>query len=345
MQIIRRYIARFFGARHQRFPSIKFHSFIPVHYRKMMAFNPDIIYAHDLSSLPLSALIAKETNCKLVFDSHELEVHRNPPLTAAQKRQVHKTEYKYLPKCDYVTTVCESAEVVLRSEYGLKKTGLIFNAPALKGGVSHERWERRSGKDIRIDAGLAKDDFALIYVGLITINRGIEFALRAIEHLPENIKLVALGPGNANIKKNLKKYAADLGLKDRFIIIEPVNPPEVYEYIKGIDAAIIPITPITLSYEIALPNKFFESAFAEIPIICADLIEMKKLVAEYNLGISYDALDEQECANAIMKVYNDPAKFKPKTANTNAFKRRFAWEFQEKYILSVLDTLTTEENK
>jgi len=332
-------LAQILAGKQKTFPRIKFNSYIPVHYQRLKAFKPDVIYAHDLSSLPLCHKVAEETNCKLIFDSHELEIHRNPPLGRLARRQVHKTEKEYLPDCDFVTTVCESAENILRSEYGIRNTDLIYNAPALGGGRSHPRWERFSGVSIRSDAGLNYSDFALVYVGLITLNRGIEFALRAIEHLPENIKLLALGPGTSAFKKQLLRYAAELGLEERFTIMDPVNPPDVYKYIRNADAAIIPITPITLSYEVALPNKFFESAFAGLPIISADLVEITKLTNKYNLGITYDALDEQACANAILEVYENQAKYKPSSANTEAFQKEFSWEAQEKKLVNILDTV------
>jgi glycosyltransferase involved in cell wall biosynthesis len=323
-----------------RFPLIKFFSFIPVHYKRLSAYQPDIIYAHDLSTLPLSALVAKETGAKLVFDSHELEVHRNPPLGLLQRLQVKWVEKRYLPRCDFVTTVCESAENVLRYEYKLKNTGLIYNAPRLRGGRSHERWERHKGLSFRGDAGLARDDFALVYVGLITRNRGIEFALNAIERLPEKIKLVAVGPGLPAIKARLRAYADRLGLGERFIMLDPVNPPDVYKYIKGADAAIIPIMPVTLSYEIALPNKFFEAGFAGLPIISADLVEMKKLISEYNLGVTYDALDEEACAAAILHAYKNRFTIKPSKESVAALRDRFSWETQEAFIISILDEQT-----
>ncbi len=332
-----RYVTRWQGL----FPVIKFFSYIPVHYKRLRAFKPDIIYAHDLSALPLSSLVAQETGAKLVFDSHELEVHRNPPLGRLQRMQVKWIEKRYLPKCDFVTTVCESAEDVLRHEYKLKRTGLIYNAPRLRGGKSHARWERHKGVSFRGDAGLERDDFALTYVGLITRNRGIEFALNAIERLPEKIKLVAVGPGLPVIKARLRTYADRLGLSERFIMLDPVNPPDVYKYIKGADAAIIPIMPATLSYEIALPNKFFEAAFAGLPIISADLVEMKKLIEEYDLGVTYNALDEEECAAAILHAYKNRYTIKPSKENIQALRNRFSWETQEKFILSILEEQTS----
>ncbi|PHS26114.1 MAG: hypothetical protein COA85_06365 [Robiginitomaculum sp.] len=327
----------FFARWQQHFPLIKFFSYVPVHYKRLTAFEPDIIYAHDLSALPVSAMAAKKTGARLVFDSHELEVHRNPPLGALQKAQVKWLEKKYLRKCDVVTTVCTSAENVLRHEYKLKNTALIYNAPGLKGGKSHPRWERHKGASFRGDAGLERDDFALVYVGLIARNRGIEFILRTIERLPEKIKLVTVGPGLPVMKSRLRAYADRLGLGERFIMLEPVNPPDVYKYIRGADAAIIPVMPATLSYEIALPNKFFEAAFAGLPIISADLVEMKKLIEEYDLGVYYDALDEEDCSAKILYAYKNRFSIKPSKENIQAFRQRFSWESQEALILSILN--------
>ena len=328
-------VAATVARRHTLFPKIKFNSFIPVHYKRLKAYNPDIIYAHDLSTLPLASLVAREVGSKLVFDSHELETHRNPPLNWIQRKQVHSVEKKYLPRCNYVTTVCESIADVLSAEYNLPDVGIIYNAPYLNGGTSHPRWNGRAAFDLRADAGLSPNDFAIVYVGLITINRGIEFVLEAIEHLPTAIKLVAVGPGSEEKKAELIELAREKGLASRFIILDPVNPPDVFRYIRTADASIIPITPITLSYEVALPNKFFESGFSGLPIICADLVEMTKLMKEYQLGITYDALDVDKCADAILSVYKNPRRYAPSAENVRAFRKRFAWESQEPFIQDI----------
>jgi len=335
-------ITSFIGKNYARWPKVKYNSFIPVHYNRIKSYNPDIIYSHDLTTLPVSEMLAKEIGCKLVFDSHELEAHRNPPLSPRQKQQVESVERKLLPKCDAVTTVCQSIADILEYEYKLKDIGLIYNAPYVSGGKSHPRWDSRKGINIRLDAKLEKTDFILVYVGLITVNRGIEFVLDAMVHLPEHIKLIAVGPGQSKIKKTLKNYAKKLELGKRFIILPPVNPPDVYSYISKADASIIPIAPATLSYELALPNKFFESAFSGLPIISADLIEIKKFIEKYKLGVTYDALNVQDLSRAISEVESNINKYKPSNENVTKFKNKYGWESQEPYMLSLLERLTNE---
>lgn len=338
-RLIVRKVQSFVALMQSRSPLAKLYSFVPVHYRLMEAYKPDIVFAHDLSTLALASKVADDVGAKLVFDSHELELHRNPPMSAYQKAQVEWIERHYLPRCDHVTTVCESIETILRAEYGLKNTSVFYNAPRLGKAVNHPRWERRSGGNLRYDAGLEDGDFALLYTGLITMNRGIEFTLETLVCLPEHIKLVALGPGSADMKSELTALAKSIGLSERFVILDPVNPSDVSRYASGADAAIIPIEPVTLSYEVALPNKFFESAFARLPIISADLIEISKFIERYGLGTTYRAADPVDCSNAIMRVHDRYEEYKISKEKANAFQAEYAWNVQEKRLVALADQL------
>ncbi len=64
---------------------------------KITAWSPHIVHAHDGLSLPLLVHAAGHSNAVSVFDSHELEAHRNHPLIWAMRRRISALERRYLP--------------------------------------------------------------------------------------------------------------------------------------------------------------------------------------------------------------------------------------------------------
>jgi len=328
-----------------RSPLTKALSFIPVHHRQIATWRPDIVHAHDLYTLPLAAKVAKEVDAKLIFDSHELEVHRNPPLSLGDRLQVQAIEKTYLPKCDAVTTVSESIAIHLEEQYGLGEIETLVNSPPLRPSPSNARWEREKRYNLRADAGLSKKDFALLYVGLVTVNRGLEIVLEALSELPERFKLVTLGPVNRSVQSDLLEMAREFEVADRFIMLDPVNPPDVSEYARTADAAVLPTLPLTLSYEFSLPNKLFECTFAGLPLIASDLPEMERKIIEFGLGVSYEAYNPSACAEAIRTVARDRSRFTPNRESLKRFIEQYCWEAQGERLLEVYKEIspTTEQ--
>jgi glycogen(starch) synthase len=343
--MIRRFASFILQLIGQNSPLARCWSFVPSHYRTIKQFEPDIIQCHDLSTLPLGAICAKELGAKLIFDSHELEAFRNPPLPYFQRKQVEYLEGRYLPQCDAVTTVSDSIEEYLRTHFKLETTEVIVNSPKLVPGKSNPRWKRKQGYCIRTDFGAQPHEFLVVYVGLITVNRGLELALEAMAKLPEHYVLAAVGPYNVNVKRELIEMGETLGLGRRFRILDPVDPPTVYKYLRTADAAIMPSIPVTLSYELGLPNKFFECGFAGLPLISANSPEFKRLIEEFELGTTFDPLEVEDCIAAIHRVGRNKRAYRPKPENLRRFKEQYSWEAQSKKLIQLTHSIEMEEPK
>jgi len=95
---------------------------------KKLNLTPHIVHSHDLNTLPLGNKIAKKYTAKLVYDSHELYIHRNKPYKTPiwyQKFQF-KIEKKLIKKCDAVITVSQSIVDYLEKTYTIPTPYLIM---------------------------------------------------------------------------------------------------------------------------------------------------------------------------------------------------------------------------
>ncbi|MCK4713003.1 MAG: glycosyltransferase family 4 protein [Marinosulfonomonas sp.] len=314
-----------------------------VFYEEMAEWQPDIVHSHDGITLPVAAKVAEKCGAQLVFDSHELESHRNPPLSWVRKRQVIALEKKYLPKADVVFTVGHEIADYLSGTYKIKKPTVLYNSPHKNPTPIPERWDTFDRDDIRNELRLNNKSFLLVHTGNVTFNRGIEQAIVALAKMERNIEVVQKYPlgvhlalvGNRvpavvnRINSLIKKY----NVQSRIHYIDPVAPNSIVKYIGTADACLIPVIPLVLSYEFAMPNKLFEGVLAGLPIIASDLCELKRFVADNQLGVLYQADNTDKMAEALKEIILGAQKYRRTGKRHAELVTKFSWEAQEKLLL------------
>lgn len=323
--------------------------------KPLRAWKPDIIHAHDGVTLPTAARAAADLGAKLVFDSHELEAHRSPPLSRLRRRQVQRTERIYLPKADRVMTVTELAADYLTHAYGIRRPTVLFNAPPAKPGPVPKRWDVLDRMDVRSDLYLNPRKFLFIYTGNVTLNRGLELAVIALSKLQgyqdpngrfhSDYHLALLGKPQSRQDEFIQSLAASMEVADKVHLLSPVAPHKVPSYISTANASIIPIMPVTLSYEYAMPNKLFEAMFSGNPIIASDLLEMDPFIREHRLGLTYSADDPDDCVERMIELINRYPEFEREPERQRELERQFAWEAQERKLLAMYEDMLSEKTR
>ena len=159
-------------------------------------FNPDFIHANDLATLKAGYDIKNETNAKLVYDSHELEMDKNkkfPYLVQIKRRQ---SENKFIKKSDEVITVSESIANFLKKTYKIKKPIVVYNSPNFS---KLKKIKRKL--DLRKYLKIPKNSKIIVYVGLISVNRGIENAIQSMKYFDKDTYFLLIGPVNPTFNK------------------------------------------------------------------------------------------------------------------------------------------------
>lgn len=306
----------------------------------MINFRADVVHAHDLLALPAAANVAQRTNARLIFDSHELEAHRNPPLTRARRRQVERLEARLLPRAEAVLTVGNRIADHLAANYNIARPLVLYNSPRL---VDQQIC---SLPDIRLLAGAPGNALLLVYTGNIAPNRGLETGIKALGRLRRRghdtlggrpVCLVAMGRCPPALKLALIELAQQEGVQERLFILPPVSPELVSRQIATADAALIPIIPRALSYEYAMPNKLFEAIIAGLPVLGSDLAEMGAFLRQNGLGATFTPGDPDALADAIVKIFPNGENAVP-TASTTLLKS-LAWETQAEKLISLYSKL------
>jgi glycosyltransferase involved in cell wall biosynthesis len=221
-----------------------------------------VFHAHDLYC-GLSAVLAKPSRkCRLVYDAHELEIHRNRHAGWLRILVEHHFERQILRRADEVIVVNHAIAEAMRVLYAMPLPNLRIEYNDF---YAHHPVPRP-------DAGSRP---AIVYVGKGVHGRQLDRLDRPEDELGFSVYGYFLG----------KELPA--GLSAQFWRLGPVDyEADLLSLVKSrrclmwccLDAHV-------LSYKLALPNKFFQALAVGIPVIASPGTYLAQIVERYRLGV------------------------------------------------------------
>ena len=301
---------------------------------------PDVIHAHDLVTLSAGRRLAREFRLPLIYDAHELETHTNyHALTARTKRWIARYETVLARRTDRVVTVCDSIADWLEREYQIRRPAVVMNVPASTEEVATTLTPPPTSADVRSAVGVGASTPLVVYIGSVTVDRGLERCVAALAHLP-GVHLATVGPRYEQTEQAMLERACTLGVESRLHLLDPVPSAEVSAFVATADCSVMAIQNVCLSYYYCFPNKLLESVVAGLPVVVADLLELRRFVERYNVGIVADERDEKAIADAIQTVLDNRDRFAPTVAKTREIVAAYGWGRQAQVLLGVYEELT-----
>lgn len=276
-----------------------------------------VIYCNDEQSLLAASVLAVVTQSNLIYDAHELEHERNGHSKLA-RTSVLLWEKFFWPCVDYFITVSDSIRLHYLKTLGPKPTAVVLNSPYASG----DPQQSPSMGDVRGVLGLGPQDTILLYAGALSEGRGIRLLLECAKKLPPNHHLVFLGRGP--MFREIAGYSEAL---DHVHVLSPVPPDRVVDFISTADIGLCLLEASSISYQYALPNKFFDYAFAGLPILYSDFPEMSKVGEAYALG--------EKCENSSRSILQAIARLKG-TRTARSSLGPLSWEYQAEVIRGVV---------
>lgn len=291
---------------------------------------PDIVHANDGNTLAPAMAIARRTGARIIYDSHELWLHRN----VARNRVVAPVveamiERAGIRRASGVVTVSPSIAAWLQEKYRLSEAPtLVRNVP----GASPPP-DGTSGR-LRELAGLTPRDRVIAYSGRFTTSRGIEETIEALPHLDSDVHVVLLGYGEDDYVATVRAAADRAGVSDRVHLVPPVAPDEVADALSDGDVAIVHVRPTCLSYRFALPNKLFESIRGGLPVAAADLPDIRDVVRGLGVGEVFADDEPATIARTIERVLANSAEYR---RNALAAAATLTWEREADGLLALYE--------
>ncbi len=288
-----------------------------------------LLVSNDLDTLLPNYMVSGLRSIPMVYDSHEYFLGSTE---IANRRLVKKIwamiEGAIFPRLKSIITVNHSIADLYEKDYG-KRPEVVRNLPKrykIKENLSREKLGLPSDKKIIIMQG-----------GAINIDRGAEELIHAMkpQYGIENTELYFIGSGD--VWEQIKELTRDLHL-DRKVHFLPRMPyARMMEYTSLCDLGITLDKPVSLNYKYSLPNKLFDYMAAGIPVLASPMVEVKKIIDTYQIGMCIESHEPRMIAEKINTMLSDPKQIRKWKRNALKTARELCWENEEKVLARVYE--------
>jgi len=237
-------------------------------------------------------------------------------------RTLGKLERALYDGADHIVAVGDGYRMnMIRKGIGPSKISVITN------GVDVDLFEPRApDPELRARLGFSPETFVVTFAGTIGMASDLGVALDAARRLKEkgrdDIAFLLVGDGAQ--REELEAHARTEGL-DNVVFTGLVPRNELPAYLASSDACLAHFRKQEL-FQMVLPNKFFEDAAMERPILLGFEGEARDMLREADCGIAFEPSNDEELAAAAEQLAAAPAQ-----------ERRRLGENGRRYVLEHFD--------
>jgi len=237
---------------------------------------------------------------------------------------------------DHILVVVEeSMNRLLRFGVSPRKISIVSNTPNL------DEFSRRP-PTFPGSTQFRKDTLRMIYVGLLSMARGLDFVIRALPVLVRkhpDVTVVIVGRGKAQAR--LERLAKELKVEEHVYFEGYVDRELVPEYIASSDVGIIPY-PYCSHWAHTIPNKLFDYMAMSKPVLVSDIEPMKRIVAETRSGVIFESSHVESFCKAVGILLDEKSRKKMGENGERAVRERYNWDVDAARLLDVLRRCETQ---
>ena len=285
----------------------------------------DMLLANDLDTLLPNFLVSKIKKIPLIYDTHEYftgvpELSGRPVV-----RKIWKSiERAIFPKLKDIITVNQSIANLYKTEYG-KDLTVVRNIPETRPLINIKN---------RKDLNLPEHKKIIILQGSgINIQRGSEEAVEAMKYI-DNACLLIVGDGD--VLPLLKKYVAENLMEDKVIFIPKQSPENLIHYTANANLGLTLDKDTNINYRFSLPNKLFDYIHAGIPVLASPLVEIEKIITEFNIGCCIESHNPKHIAEKMQFMLADSPVRDDWKKNLTFAAKQLNWKEEQKKLIAVL---------
>lgn len=144
----------------------------------------------------------------------------------------------------------------------------------------------------------------LLYHGLVTTNRSLETAIRALEQCKRSdFELTIRGNGKPNYLRSLKEFADQLNLTSRVHFESNIENSKLIETASHYDIGLCLFDNHSKQLTLAEPNKIYEYMAAGLGIVASETPTMKRMVEAQKIGELTKISNEQ--VNSLSIIFQN----------------------------------------
>lgn len=182
----------------------------------------------------------------------------------------------------------------------------------------------------------------ILYLGRVTVGKGIEVAVRALARLAERPgprpRLRVLGHADPATQRRVEALIAGLGLDGAVTLEGHVAEEQIEAAMRTAHAIVVPSLVLDV-----FPLAVVEAALARLPIVASRVGGIPEAVVDGEQALLFEAGDADACAAALARVLDDPAAAEARAAAARArmlelTPERYAAESEE-FVSEALERL------
>ena len=159
-----------------------------------------------------------------------------------------------------------------------------------------DRVSPNSREKLRKKWGVPEEAFVLIYAAEFSKRKSQSVVIRAMEHLPEMLRLVLAGEGA--LREECRELSQKLGLEGR--VVFPGQVRDIPAWYTMADAV------VSASRSEGLPFNIMEAMYAGLPVVASNVKGHVDLIEDGVTGLLYPYGDEKACAEQILQLVGSP---------------------------------------
>lgn len=286
-----------------------------------------VLWSNDLDTLLANYLVSRIKRIPLVFDSHEYftgvpELEHN----AFARNVWKKIEKNIVPRLSYCITVNSSIADLFQQEYGTS-FHVIRNVPIQN---------NNQLTTTRADLGMPDHKKIIILQGSgINMHRGGEELVEAFSILPSDYHLYIVGGGD--VIETLQQMTVTLGIQNKVTFVEKQPYSRLVQFTMNADAGVTLDKDTNINYRLSLPNKIFDYLQCGIPVISSNLVELRRIVEQYKVGVITPAVTAPDIAQTIQSFIEDTHTYTQCKNNTLAASAELNWDCEKKVLHRLMD--------
>ncbi len=262
----------------------------------VLSHRADVYHCHDLLPAVFCWVGKWIYGGIIVYDAHELEVEMRGS-GGVVKRIMKNYEKGMLRRSTLNLTVNNAIRDIMQSMYA-RPVHVIQNRPY------HYSMEQLDRGKLRQLTGLTSDNTIAIYVGNLSMDRGIDRLVMALRYTDPHVHVVIMGTGRIEefrqqLNAIMREYMID---EHRVQFIGPFPPTEVVQYLCGADISCMLYQKTSDNMLFNAPNKLFQSIVAQVPILASRNETFPAIVEasdQERIGVTVDESDPASIAEGI----------------------------------------------
>ena len=250
----------------------------------------DMVYLQDFYSTVPGLLIRPfAKNKRVIYDAHELIIPQEGEEILGKYKLFVAAEKKLIKKIYYTIEANQEREDIFKQRYQIQNVSHVLNISKLEyNGIKKE---------------LLDDEIIIVYQGVISKERKLDFFIRSLTRLPEKYRLMFIGDGNGLVE--LKELAHSLGVENRAIFTGRLSNADMIKKLNSCHIGIISYPFTNLNNIYCSPNKIFEYAVLSIPFIATGQPFFKTIQSTYKTGRTFETEDVDSFVKEIEKLASD----------------------------------------